>query len=221
MEKDKLLKLLQKTKFSLLKFPKITSAALLIIVFSVVSVFAQEENLEKNLIIAKSEIKSSPTLIPVTPAPTIKIITPMPTPQIIFPTQAPPPFPTVVPTSAPQSESSLLTAVNAFRNANGVSPLASSESLCQIALKRLDELIAHGSLDNHAGFNKFFSSQAEFNAMGEVIFQSSAKQPPEYAINEGWAKSTAGHRENLLDPKWNFGCGAANGYFFVFYLGKK
>jgi uncharacterized protein YkwD len=57
--------------------------------------------------------------------------------------------------------------------------------------------------------------------MGEITFSSSNSTSPEYAVNEGWAKSTSGHRENMLNTKWNYGCGATNGYFAVFIFGKK
>lgn len=124
--------------------------------------------------------------------------------------------------ASPSFDSGLLSSVNSFRSANGGLPgLNSSGSLCDIASKRLNELVSSGSLDSHAGFNKYFQRQSEFNAMGEVIFHSSNQTTPDYAVNEGWAKSTAGHRENMLDAKWNYGCGATNGYFAVFNFGKK
>jgi len=239
MYKDKLLTAFKKVKRLLIISPKITSTVFLIIIFSVVSVFAQDNNLEQRSTTVEPKILPSPTFIPIptpTPTPTIIIATPTPTKvvekkeevsqsitsnsnnTISLPTPSLAQT-TVVNTS--QGDAGLLTAVNGFRNSNGVSLLSSSNSLCLIAEKRLSELIAQGSLDNHAGFNKFFSSQTEFNAMGEIIFQSSSKQTAEYAVNEGWAKSTAGHRENMLDPKWNYGCGATNGFFSVFNFGKK
>lgn len=120
------------------------------------------------------------------------------------------------------SESSnLLTSVNNFRASNGLPALSSSPSLCSVSEKRLSELIVAGILDNHAGFGKYFKGQSEFKGMGEVLFQSSNKTSPDYAVNEGWAKSTSGHRENMLNSSWSFGCGATNGYISVFIFGKK
>lgn len=117
--------------------------------------------------------------------------------------------------------SGLLVSINSFRGANGIAPLSSSGTLCDIAGKRLNELIAIGALDNHAGFNKYFQGQKEFNGMGEVLFQSSNSTSPDYAVDEGWAKSRDGHRENMLNPKWNYGCGATNSHIAVFNFGKK
>jgi len=214
MNRDKLLTAFKNAKSLLLKSPKITSTVFLIIIFSVVSVFAQDNNLEDKSIIVESKINSKivekKEEVSLNAASnsntTISLSTPSPATTIV---------------NISQGDAGLLTAVNGFRNSNGISSLSSSGSLCQIAEKRLSGLISQGSLDNHAGFNKFFSSQTEFNAMGEIIFQSSNQQSAEYAVNQGWAKSTAGHRENMLDAKWNFGCGATNGYFFVFNFGKK
>lgn len=220
MNRDRLLELFKKTKQFIAKFPQITSVFFLIIVFSVVSVFAQGEKVENN--VGTIEFNNpTPTVILNNQILTTKLISPTPTIHAIYPTLVPTIFPSPVSTNSVQTGETLLSVVNSFRSVNGVSSLNSSFSLCQIAEKRLNELVVEGNLDGHAGFNKFFSSQTEFNAMGEVIFQSSSRQSPEYAVNEGWAKSTAGHRENLLDPKWNFGCGATNGYFSVFNLGKK
>lgn len=230
MNRDKLLTVFRETKKLLIKFPKITSTVFLIIIFSVVSVFAQDSNLGDKSIIVESKINPSPIL---TRVPAIIIVTPIP--KIVEKKEEvslsasnsnttislPTPSPTATAANVFQDNEGLLNAVNGFRNSNGAFFLSSSGTLCQIAEKRLSELIIRGSLDNHAGFNKFFTSQTEFGAMGEIIFQSSNKQTTEYAVNEGWAKSTAGHRENMLDAKWNFGCGTTNGYFSVFNFGKK
>lgn len=115
----------------------------------------------------------------------------------------------------------LLSSINSFRGANGITALSSSGTLCDIAGKRLNELIGIGALDNHAGFNKYFAGQKEFSGMGEVLFQSSNLTSPDYAVNEGWAKSKDGHRENMLNPSWNYGCGATNSHISVFNFGKK
>lgn len=183
-----------------------------------ISIFAKEENSGKKLVVAELEFMPRSAIVSNAPTPALRLVTPNQIPKVVSSTEVPTSMPTV---ANFRSDLTLLTVVNSFRNANGVSPLNISESLCKIAEKRLTELITKGSLDSHVGFNKFFSSQTEFSAMGEVIFQSSSKQPAEYAVNEGWAKSTAGHRGNLLDSRWNFGCGTTNGYFSVFNLGKK
>ena len=125
-------------------------------------------------------------------------------------------------TSNSSNDSGLLTSINSFRASNGgISPLSASATLCDIAGKRLQELVGIGTLDNHAGFNKYFTGQKEFNGMGEVLFMSSNLTSPDYAVNEGWAKSKDGHRENMLNPNWNYGCGATNGHIAVFNFGKK
>ena len=67
---------------------------------------------------------------------------------------------------------------------------------------------------------KYFQGQKEFNGMGEVLFQSSNSTSPDYAVNEGWAKSKEGHRENMLNPAWNYGCGVTNSHIAVFNFGK-
>ncbi len=151
----------------------------------------------------------------------------------IVPTSTPAPVPKETPQNSVVAVSNsvsisttdnegLLSSINSFRAGNGgIAPLTFSGTLCDIAGKRLIELIAIGALDNHAGFNKYFQGQKEFSGMGEVLFQSSNSTSPDYAVNEGWAKSKDGHKENMLNPAWNYGCGATNSHISVFDFGKK
>jgi len=212
---------LQKTKknFCLTFAVFILSCLFLVISYHFLDVWQKSNN--RQVISKKNQNQSQKVNILITKVPITKSIDITPSasknyrPNVqIFPSKN-------VPITNSSNKTDLLTAVNSFRNSNGIHSLVLSENLCLIAQKRLGEIIANRGLDGHAGFNKFFSSQTEFSAMGEVIFQSSSKQPPEYVVDEGWAKSTLGHRENLLDPKWNYGCGSTDGYFSVFNLGKK
>jgi len=229
--------------------PRLTSSLFIIFLFVMVSVFGENGEFKKSVKTAKSQtgiiakkLSSAPSQAKFETKPTVTVledqknvisgevsekkIAPTSTPTLTSPANTGEVAGASIVSDTASSVSSssnsdLLLAVNAFRSSNGVASLNGSDSLCNIAGKRLSELIAVGNLDSHAGFNKYFSGQTEFNAMGEVIFQSSKPKPADYVVGQGWAKSTAGHRENMLDPKWNYGCGATNGYFSVFNFGKK
>ncbi len=210
------------------KFPRISSIFFVILVFSFVSFSTGDQRIERG-VRAASESKSDISEFKIIHSPT-----PTPTPTLI-PTSAPtatPDIPLPTPTASPvldkeesnsqsSGSSDLLNSVNNFRRSNGVSELSSSGTLCGISQNRLGELVSLGSLDSHAGFDKYFKGQSEFKSMGEVTFRSSTQRSPEYVVNEGWAKSEEGHKENILNTKWNYGCGATNGYFAVFNLGRK
>ncbi|OGH21370.1 MAG: hypothetical protein A2958_01035 [Candidatus Levybacteria bacterium RIFCSPLOWO2_01_FULL_38_13] len=214
---------LEAVKF-LSKFPRISSTLFILLFFALVSFSTGDQKIEKS-IKAASESKVDVPEFKIIPTPTPALIpTPIPTrtPNSFLPTPiAPPILGKEENNNQPSSSSDLLNSVNAFRRSNGISELLSSGTLCSISQSRLSELISLGSLDNHAGFDKYFKSQSEFKSMGEVTFSSSDQRTPDYVVNEGWAKSTAGHRENILNSKWQYGCGTMNSYFSVFNLASK
>mgnify|MGYP001568257437 CR=1 FL=1 len=213
-------------------------AFLLLIIFIVVSYSTspRKETLGKQASVIESQAKiEQKTTTPLTPTPRASLsnmkISGEVTDKKIAPTSTPVPKETPQNSVAAVSNSSsinttdssdLLSSINSFRAGNGgIAPLTTSGTLCDIAGKRLSELITIRTLDNHAGFNKYFQEQKEFSGMGEVLFQSSNSTSPDYAVNEGWAKSKDGHRENMLNPSWNYGCGATNSHIAVFNFGKK
>ena len=236
MIRQKLSKFLSR---SLQIFSRSQRLAFLLFIFFIIvsySTFPKKETLGKQVGVVESQTKiEQKTTISLTPTPrsflsNMKISGEV-TDKKIAPTSTPVPKETPKNSVAAVSNSStinttdsagLLSSINSFRAGNGgIAPLTFSVTLCDIAVKRLIELIAIGALDNHAGFNKYFQGQKEFNGMGEVLFQSSNSTSPDYAVNEGWAKSKDGHRENMLNPSWNYGCGATNSHISVFDFGKK
>lgn len=227
--REKLGNFVRKSIKILLRSPRFTSPILLILVLSLTLIVAGRGDLEKEVKTAESQSKAeSKITLSETPTP-IPSVSPETleregvygevTVKKVVPTSIP--NPSASNSTSLSASPGLLASINTFRASNGVSPISSAGTLCDIAGKRLDELISLGLLDSHAGFGKYFQGQSEFNSMGEVLFQSSIKKPASYAVSEGWAKSKSGHRENTLDPKWNFGCGATDGYIAVFDFGKK
>lgn len=231
---DKLSNLHNKISKVFSNFSKTYISVFLILFLIVITLATSDGNLEKQIETVGPQVKGESLMPSVKPSPIPDDIVSndnnigisgQVTEERIVPSPIPIQDQTVNPIPSNDSISSgnsgLISAVNIFRSSNGLDSLSSSGELCMIAEKRLKELTEKGSLDSHAGFNKYFQGQSEFNAMGEVIFQSSNQTSPEYAVNEGWVKSTSGHKENMIDPKWNYGCGATNGYFAVFNFGKK
>ena len=233
MDRESLLIILRKIKRFLVKTPKITSTVFLIIILSVISVFAKDSNLEQRSIAVEPKLKhisiptpiSTPTAMITTPAPKIvegkegvsQSVNSNSSSAVSSPTLAE--SKTVLDVS--QGDSDLLSAINKFRNANGVSSLGSSTNLCQVAEKRLEELIANGSLDNHAGFDKYFKGQTEFKGMGENLHWANYSETAAEVVENGWEKSP-GHLANMLDSKWQYGCGRQAGtYFATFIFGSK
>ncbi|MEK7573410.1 MAG: CAP domain-containing protein [Patescibacteria group bacterium] len=235
MLRERLFKLFNSVK-TLGKSPKFIFMALIISIFVLTSSFSIQQNSKKNVKGANTQEKIEINItISRAPSPQVhqssmKIFGEV-TEKKLAPTATP------VPKEVSQNSTSavsnsisinttdsagLLVSINSFRTGNGgIAPLSFSGTLCDVAGKRLNELITTGTLDNHAGFNKYFAGQKEFSGMGEVLFQSSNPTSPDYAVNEGWAKSKDGHRENMLNPSWNYGCGATNGHIAVFNFGKK
>ena len=229
MDRESLLIILRKIKRFLVKTPKITSTVFLIIILSVISVFAKDNNLEQRSITVEPKIKSSSILTPI-PTPTIIITTIVPkiverkegVSQSITSSSGNTGSSPIPATQAPvintlQGDAGLLNAVNAFRSTNGISSLSLSNSLCQIAEKRFGELISQGSLDNHAGFDKYFKGQTEFKSMGENLHWATYSETAGEIIENGWVKSPE-HLANMLDPKWQYGCGGQAGTYFASFI---
>lgn len=228
MISEKLLKLFHKSSK---KFPssKIAVVLLVALVMLSVSVFPQDgtgDKVKENTlgvqqrVEVKSKIFPSPTKVPQISK---KVMSVEITSSKFEPSPTSTPAPSVVSQanqSNPSGSSGLLTSVNSYRASNGLSSVAESANLCGIANKRLGEIISLGALDHHAGFDKYLQGQNEFSGMGEILFSSSNPTSPDFAVNEGWAKSPS-HRENMSNPSWNYGCGATNSYFSVFNFGKK
>jgi len=152
----------------------------------------------------------------------------IPTPTVVSttrPTQTPTkiPLPTPFQTQAaqPSNNQDLSSAVNAFRSKNGLGALLSDNTLCSIAQNRINENAALGQLDNHAGLDKYFRGQAEFKSMGENLHWATYSETATEIVENGWAKSP-GHLANMLDSKWQYGCGGqAGSYFASFIFGSK
>jgi uncharacterized protein YkwD len=113
----------------------------------------------------------------------------------------------------------LFEAINEYRRANGISLIQKSDSLCTIAQKRAEEQLANGSLDDHAGFEKYVNSQNEFSTMGEVLFGGNQPQYGVHIVEFCWARSLTGHKEAIRDTNWQQGCGGIAGYYAVFIFG--
>lgn len=133
-------------------------------------------------------------------------------PRQVSPTSTPP-APTYVPTQADVKAVwggvELWEAVNKRRQEFGVNPLSQKNELCTIASIRLNELLALGDLDNHAGFSKLqeerediksifnnYSTVAEFLALGG--------QSPEQTVSM-W-ENTLGHKLLLTGGEYVWGC---------------
>lgn len=224
MDRESLLIILRKIKRLLIKSPKITSTVFLIFIFLILSILAKDSNLQRKVKTAESKIAPSPTLAPkavikITSAPVLEkkrlsqdII--LNSDRVV---STPTPSKTEIVSNVPKDNLSLLAAVNKFRNANGVAFLNLSDSLCRISEKRLEELIANGSLDNHAGFDKYFKGQTEFKGMGENLHRATYSETGAEIVENGWAKSP-GHLANMLDPKWQYGCGGQAGSYFASFI---
>ncbi len=154
--------------------------------------------------------------------------TSIPTPSLtlapsstVTPTQAPTkiPLPTSFDVQAVQSSGNqdLLSAVNAFRSKNGLGALSSNSTLCSIAQSRVSENATLGQLDNHAGFEKYFKGQAEFKGMGENLHWATYTETPTEIVENGWANSP-GHKTNMLDSKWQYGCGGQAGSYYASFI---
>lgn len=141
-----------------------------------------------------------------------------PQPNIVFVTESP-----VARTSI--SEEELWSALNAYRNTHGRHNLNRSESLCQYARKRVNELINRlettpdDPLDNHAGFQRdadsgYVFEATGFNYVGENLAYTPGFTSATQVIEWGWDTSS-GHRELQLSNDITDGCIAASPPIFV------
>lgn len=115
----------------------------------------------------------------------------------------------------------LFVAVNEYRKAHGIGTLEKNDLLCSIAQNRANEQLSYGSLDSHAGFEKYARNQTDFDAMGEILYGGVQNQLGVHIVEWGWARSQTGHKESLEDRKWQNGCGGVAGLFAVFIFGKR
>lgn len=112
-------------------------------------------------------------------------------------------------------------ALNEFRKSHGLNTLEQNGTLCTIAQNRAIELHAQGALDEHEGFEKYAKGQNEFQSMGEVLYGGVQPQYGVHIVEWGWARSLTGHKEAMLNPKWQYGCSGISGYFAVYVFGQK
>lgn len=166
-------------------------------------------NTALNILIPTIAPTIAPSSIPIKTPP----LSPIPVPKITL-TSAPTPISVIIKQSNSQG---LLSAVNAFRSKNGLGALSSDSILCSIAQSRANENAALGSLDNHAGFDNYFKGQTEFKGMGENLHWATYSETATEIVENGWAKSS-GHRENMLNSKWQYGCGGQAGTYFAFFI---
>lgn len=115
----------------------------------------------------------------------------------------------------------LFEAMNSYRSAHSVSILQKNDTICLIAAKRVEEQVANGGLDGHAGFEKYAQGQGEFSVMGEVLFGGVQPQYGVHIVEFGWDRSLTGHKEAIQEPSWQYGCGGVSGYYAVFIFGTK
>lgn len=146
------------------------------------------------------------------------ILTNQPTPRIIAIAPTPPTFPFL-------SNSDILVELNAYRAAHKIPALVENQLLCQYAEKRVEDLIAYGGLDNHAGFTKDTENyetlpeslkQYPGGAIGENLAYQYCKNmttgdsfiasTPQQLIEWCFDSSIRGHREAQLNPKYTAAC---------------
>jgi uncharacterized protein YkwD len=127
-------------------------------------------------------------------------------------------FPTI-------TDTEVITALNNYREIHGLHKLAVNEQLCQYAEKRVQDLIAFGGLDNHAGFRADFADQNNLpvgikeypgGAIGENLAHQYCKNMTtneSFVAQTGTAliewcfdSSTKGHREAQLSKNFSNVC---------------
>jgi uncharacterized protein YkwD len=132
------------------------------------------------------------------PTPTVVYVTPKPAAKITW--------------GGPQ----LWEAVNKRRVELGVNPLSVKDEVCTIASIRLNELLALGQLDGHAGFSKL-AERADIKPTFEKYnlseFLVSGATSPQDAV--GLWENTLGHKELLNGGQYVWGCVYAQNGFGV------
>lgn len=158
----------------------------------------------------------------VTPKPTRVI-----TPKVITPTRVP-----------EFSDTDVLLAINSYRTTHQIHQLVEESHLCQYAAKRAQDLRELGTLDNHAGFNADFANTNSLpeilkgypgNNLGEDLAsqycinmktkESFVATTPTALIEWCFDSSTKGHRESLLNDKYNNACIRHANNMYVVILG--
>lgn len=173
---------------------------------------------------------------------------------VVHPTIKPSPSPSVTPEPVPESikkpidsqpstilERDLISAINDYRQSNGVSRLSVNEGLCQEARKRAQDLtnqnmgrwppfilghepflkdISDGTLGKLSGGLSFFgenvaSSNCKNLIDGSDVFVHNANQ-----LVEECFVSSEEHKENMLRSDWIYVCSSGRYPFYVQIFGK-
>lgn len=142
---------------------------------------------------------------------------PTPTPVKVFVDRSPTSAPVssaVVNGSGNFSGEDLMQAVNKYRREHGVPELQLHSGLCQLASRRLGELIDLGDLDNHAGFENYFNNHSISDLDGQAISNVAENLASGYSsawdMVMGWDSSPPHRRFLLADGSYKYGCAAAN-----------
>jgi uncharacterized protein YkwD len=102
-------------------------------------------------------------------------------------------------------------AVNRYRREHGVPELKLQGSLCELASKRLGELIELGGLDNHEGFEKYFEDHSvDSLEVTNVAENLASGYSGAWETVMGWDSSPAHKKFLLADGAYVWGCAAAN-----------
>jgi len=113
----------------------------------------------------------------------------------------------------------LMQAVNKYRREHGVPELQLHSGLCQLASRRLGEIIDRGELDNHAGFESYFKDRDVSDLNGPAISNVAENLASGYStawdVVMGWDSSPPHRRFLLSDGSYKYGCGTANLDFAV------
>jgi uncharacterized protein YkwD len=139
-------------------------------------------------------------------------IVPTTTPQQTYVPASPPSRQT--PNQSGYTGDALMQAVNKYRREHGVPELQLHSGLCQLASRRLGELINLGDLDNHTGFEAYFNQYEISDISGPSL--SNVAENLASGYNSAWEAvmgwdSSPPHRTFLLaDGSYKYGCGAAN-----------
>jgi len=123
------------------------------------------------------------------------------------------------------SNSDILVELNTYRAGHKIPALVENQLLCQYAEKRVEDLIAYGGLDNHAGFTKDTENYEALpeslksypgGAIGENLAYQYCKNmttgdsfiasTPQQLIEWCFDSSTRGHREAQLNPSYTAAC---------------
>lgn len=115
----------------------------------------------------------------------------------------------------------LNSALNSYRQAHNLPQFARNDVLCEIALKRANELKELGQLDSHAGFEKYARGQQTYDTMDEIIQGGVIPLSGVHLIEWGWDRSVTGHRDTLQSRELTDGCAAVSGLFAVAIFGAR